>query len=243
MTMIDSLNHDSEHRALPGRDRAQRLWRDVGRPLMILMIAIWCIRLMMADWRDVSTASMQPAIQPGDRILVNKLAYGFSLPMLDEPVRQWSQPTYGDVIVFRMSDGPQTMVKRIIAVPGDVVEMKGHRVWINHEEAIYSGQSPVPVSDTADHTARPIATTEAIGLVPHTILVGDPRRADVGGQRMVPPNHYFVLGDNRNDSWDSRSMGFIHRDQIMGKVYAVAFSLDLDRPGAMRSERLFKSVF
>lgn len=221
------------------------LWRRVGRPLFIILVLIWTIRLTIADWRDVPSGSMEPTIRSGDRIMVNLLAYEFRVPFTDWRVAKWNDPSHGDVVVFRHG-GARTMVKRVIAMPGDEVEVRGHHVWVNGVPAAYDWEEhPTRHEMRGDdnRTYETVMATETVAGHRHRVMFDTNVLAPLPFKKtVVPEGHYFVMGDNRDHSRDSRSIGFIPRDAILGRVYSVAFSFDVDDGYQMRRERWFRSV-
>src|SRR5438309_7982300 len=107
----------------PPRGPFARLWHAI-RPIVILVIILFAIRSSLADWNDVPTGSMIPTILEGDRIFVNKLAYDLKVPFTTWHIAQWSNPKRGDIVVFYSPADGQRLVKRCVAVPGDVLELK-----------------------------------------------------------------------------------------------------------------------
>ena len=113
-------------------------WRHWVRPIVVVVVATSAFRSAIADWNVVPTGSMKPSIVAGDRILVNKLAYGLRVPFTDWQLLQWSQPQRGEVVVFFAPDGGPRMVKRVIGVPGDTIQLYGNRLIINGALTQYS---------------------------------------------------------------------------------------------------------
>lgn len=157
------------------------LWK-----VVVLVLIVAAARSSLADWSDVPTRSMTPAIVPGDRIYVNKLAYGLRVPFTTWRVVSWGEPGRGDVVTLLSPRDGTLLVKRIAAAAGDTVEGRE-------------------------------------------------------GER-VPPGKFYVLGDNREHSADSRSFGFVDRGQIMGRVSGIIFSLDPDYRLSFRRDRFFTGI-
>src|ERR1044071_4792661 len=99
------------------------MWREHIRPLAVLLIALFSVRSSLADWNIVPTGSMKPTIVEGDRIFVNKLAYGLKVPFTTMHLLHWSQPSRGEIVVFNSPVDGTRLVKRIVGVPGDVIQM------------------------------------------------------------------------------------------------------------------------
>jgi signal peptidase I len=110
---------------------ARRWWRREIRPLLILALVLFSIRSSLADWNDVPTGSMKPTILEGDRVFVNKLAYDLKVPFTTWHITEWSNPHCGDIVVFFSPKDGKRLVKRVIGLPGDTVELQNERLVIN----------------------------------------------------------------------------------------------------------------
>jgi signal peptidase I len=205
--------------------------------LMILIVS--SLRSALADWNDVPTGSMKPTIQEGDRVVVNKLAYDLKIPFTTIDVFKWGNPARGDIVVlFSPRDGTR-LVKRVVAVPGDKVEMRDNQLFVNGQLA---KQSPITFETSDDQGPAYVLDEDLYGRT-HKIMISP----DIGAQRsfgplVVPAEHYFVLGDNRDNSNDSRYIGFIERRRIVGEAVAVAFSLDRKHYFVPRFNRFFEGL-
>ena len=208
-----------------------KAWREYrGFALFVFLMIIF--RSALADWNVVPTGSMKPTILEGDRILVNKLAYDFRIPLTDISLYKIADPTRGDIVIFDSKLADTRLVKRVIGLPGDSVEMRDNRLTINGIDAQYLS---VEYADDAM-----FATESYLGMS-HRIEL-----ARTGGSRLstfsrvkVPKDRYLVLGDNRDNSADSRVYGFIPRDEIVGNARTVVLSLDYDHYYIPRVDRFF----
>ena len=204
--------------------------------LMILIVS--SLRSALADWNDVPTGSMKPTIQEGDRVVVNKLAYDLKVPFTTIAIFKWGDPARGDIVVlFSPVDGTR-LVKRVVALPGDKVEMRDNQLFVNGRLA---KQSPIALS-TDDSGSVNILDEDLYGHNHKVMLMPEVMAVRSFGPIVVPKGNYFVLGDNRDNSNDSRFIGFIERRRIVGKAVAVAFSLDRNHYFVPRMDRFFEGL-
>lgn len=199
------------------------------RGLIVFLCLMAVFRSSFADWNDVPTGSMRPTIVEGDRIVIDKRAYDLRIPFTHLSIWQQGDPQRGDIVVFDSERAGMRLVKRLIGLPGDVVMLRGNRVFVNGQEARLSATGSNPEGTLADE-ALP-GRTHAVQLA----RFAGPR-ADFGPVE-VPEDHYFMLGDNRDNSMDSRWYGFVPRAEIVGRAHHVAFSLDSTRYLKPRGER------
>jgi len=226
------------------KEKALAFWNEGIKPFAIIVIVLCSFRSAVADWNDVPTGSMKPTILEGDRIFVNKLAYDLKIPFTRWAIAEWGAPERGDVVVLFSPDEDVRMVKRVIALPGDRVEMRSNRLFINGEAAGYgpldgaiieqieSDQQPRHrfFSETIDANTHPIMTTPTI-----------PARRSIRPMT-VPDGYYFVMGDNRDASRDSRWFGLVSRDRIVGEALATVISLDRNHYYKPRWGRFFRGL-
>jgi signal peptidase I len=212
-----------------GLIKAWRAYR--GFALFIFLMIIF--RSALADWNVVPTGSMKPTILEGDRILVNKLAYDFKIPLTHISIYKFADPKRGDIVIFDSKLADTRLVKRVIGLPGDTVEMRDNRLTINGIEVQYSN---------VEYAADAIFAMESYLGMKHRIEL-----ARTGGSRLstfgpvkVSKGRYLVLGDNRDNSADSRVYGFIPRDEIVGNARTVVLSLNYDHYYIPRADRFFR---
>ena len=210
-----------------------------------MVILLTAVRSAVADWNDVPTGSMNPTIVEGDRVFVNKLAYDLKLPYTTWHVAQWANPNRGDIVVFFSPVDGQRLVKCVIGLPGDRIEMMNERLFINGQPSEYealpdaAGRDVPPGADGRHVYAAESATS----LPQHQIAILPQRPALRSfGPIAVPSGKYFVLGDNRDNSNDSRFWGEVDRRQIVGRATAVALSLDRSHWFAPRWHRFFQKL-
>jgi len=212
----------------------KKLWREYrGFTLFVILMVIF--RSALADWNTVPTGSMKPTILEGDRIFVNKLAYDLRVPLTHVSIFRIADPKRGDIVVFDSKAADTRLVKRVIGLPGDIVEMQDNRVRINGVEARYSN---------VEYTAEAIFAVESYAGMTHRIEMAPTGVSYFSsfGPVKVPQGHYLVLGDNRDNSADSRVRGFIPREEIVGDARTVVLSVNYDRYYLPRVDRFFRDL-
>jgi signal peptidase I len=211
-----------------------KLWRE-NRAFALFVVLMIVVRSALADWNAVPTGSMKPTIVEGDRILVNKLAYDLRIPLTHISIRRLADPARGDIVVFDSKAADMRLVKRVIGLPGDVVEMRDNRLAINGVAARYSD---------ARYAAGAVFAIESYAGMTHRIELdpAGPGRLGSFGPVRVPEGRYLVLGDNRDNSADSRVHGFVPREEIVGNAKTIVLSLDYDRYYLPRADRYFHAL-
>lgn len=203
-------------------------------------------RSAVADWNQVPSGSMKPSILAGDRIVVDKLAYDLRVPFTLLRLAHWDDPRRGDIVTFPSPADERLFVKRVIGVPGDVIELDANRLVVNGEAARYTPLTDREISTLVEHgSGHYHYFYEEIGGDRRVVMFNEyPRRSRHGnfGPVRVPDGHYFMLGDNRDNSGDSRVIGLVSRDRILGRAHAIAFSLDYDHYYLPRSGRFFTDL-
>jgi signal peptidase I len=208
-------------------ERLAAIWRDWVKPLLVVGFVLGTLRSAVADWNDVPTGSMRPTILEGDRVFVNKLAYDLKVPFTLLRVREWRDPARGEVVVFFSPHDGKRLVKRVIGTPGDRVEMRDRVLYVNGAVA---HQEPVDIADFNVRVPRGVvAATEEIGGHRHPVFGNVDRPSMTSFEAVVvPAGSYLVMGDNRDNSFDSRFFGFVSRESIVGQATPVAMSVDWD---------------
>jgi signal peptidase I len=220
-------------------------WRQ-ARSFVFIIVVFLAFRSAVADWNDVPSGSMLPTILEGDRIFVNKLAYDLKLPFTTTHLFTWDNPSRGDIVVFFSPADGERLVKRVIALPGDQIELRDNRLFINGVSSQYTAINPnqvtqLPANDRIHWTFA--MENEPTSSHPHEVM-GIPyiqARRDFG-PTTIPPDHYFMMGDNRDNSKDSRYFGFVDRSRIVGRAVGVVASLDINHHWVPRWGRFFKPL-
>jgi signal peptidase I len=215
------------------RSRLRKFFREHLAPALLVLIVLGSFRSAIADWNVVSTGSMNPTILEGDHIFVNKLAYGLRVPFTDWELAHWSSPGRGEVVIFRSPADGTRLVKRVIAGPGDTVAMVNNALLINGMPASYEllgGALGVTLPGAQLPHTFASERFGGINAPPHIVMATPalPARRNFG-PLTVPAGQYFVMGDNRDNSADSRYFGFVSEHDIIGRSSHVLYSLDVDR--------------
>lgn len=226
------------------RNPIGKLVHDWVVPLVMAVVILTPLRSSLADWNDVPSGSMRPTILEGDRIWVNKLAYGLRVPFTKVWALEWDGPGRGDIVTCASPTDGTRLVKRIVGLPGDRIAMAGNRLTINGEAVEYRvvdenviepvvGRSPV----------RALHVQETLGGVRHIVtVVPGAQSPHTFEEKVIPDGQYMVMGDNRDMSGDSRLFGFVEREAIYGRVGGVAFSVDPGNWYRPRFERWFMGL-
>jgi signal peptidase I len=221
-------------------------WRD-WRGLVGLLAVMLVFRSAVADWNQVPSGSMLPSILIGDRIVVDKLAYDLRVPFTMLRIARWADPARGDVVTFLSPEDGRLLVKRVVGVPGDLVGLDDNRLVVNGVAATYAPlRCATPRGAHAGQSAAGEACyQESILGRTRSIMLGaggGARSAGNFAMIRVGDGHFLVLGDNRDASRDSRALGLIARDRIVGHATRVAFSLDGEAGYRPRADRFLAEL-
>jgi len=223
------------------RARARDLWRKEIRPLLVIAVVLFSVRSSLADWNDVPTGSMRPTILEGDRVFVNKVAYDLKVPFTTWHIAEWSNPRRGDIVVFYSPYDGKRLVKRVVGLPGDTIELRNNALVLNRQPVQYKPIAEellrdLPLSERANH----IFAAEDLPGHSH-VVAGYPAVSALRdfAPNPIPEGQYFMMGDNRDDSFDSRYYGPVERKRILGRATAVVMSLDKKNYWAPRFRRFF----
>jgi signal peptidase I len=223
---------------------AGSFWREYRVALAFLLLMTG-FRSAWADWVYVPTGSMNPTVLEGDRLLIDKHAFGLRVPFSLVHLTQGETPRRGDIVTLDSPADGTLLIKRVVAVPGDVVALDHEHLVVNGVPAGYEPGDSRELRELVAATRRadPEVLRESGAVPTHDILLLPRRWAPATyGPIVVPEGMYFVLGDNRDDSADSRYIGFVPRRNIIGRATRILFSLDPDRHALPRAGRLFQPL-
>ncbi len=209
--------------------RAEPILVEYSRAFFPILLFVLVLRSFLFEPFRIPSGSMTPTLLEGDFIFVNKFVYGLRLPVVNTKLVEIGQPERGDVMVFKLpSDSGTNYIKRVVGLPGDVVEYRNKRLHINGESV------PLEVLGTYEGPGQPGAglARERLGVAEHEVLLMA-GRASPEGTYVVPKGHFFVMGDNRDNSRDSRFQGvsFIPEDRLVGKAVRIWMNWRLPSEG------------
>ena len=220
-----------------------RLWLKENRGFIAFLFCFVFFRLAIADWNPIPSGSMRPTLLEGDVVLVDRLAYDFKFPLSDAAIFELGKPKRGDVIVFISPKDGVRLIKRLVAIPDDVVEMRDEVLYINGTASEYT--NPNIVSEPVDHNASlpAIRITERMAGNQHLVqFLPDIQAKRSFGPVVVPRDNYFFLGDNRDNSADSRFIGFVPRHLLVGRAHHILVSADIKGNWFPRFDRIGESI-
>ena len=218
--LVDALAFAPRRRAAArGGEAGEPILVEYARSFFPVLLIVLVLRSFVFEPFRIPSGSMIPTLLIGDFILVSKFSYGLRLPVVHTKILETGAPERGDVAVFRFPNDPrQDYIKRVIGLPGDRIEYAGQRLTVNGERVEVSDPGPYvsPVSDAlVTGTTRYL---EDLGGVGHEILLSDNAARPPGNAWTVPEGHYFMVGDNRDSSNDSRYWGFVPEGNLVGRA-------------------------
>jgi signal peptidase I len=225
-------------------ERLRTWWRNYRSTLLFLFLMLG-FRSAWADWVTVPTGSMNPTILEGDRLLVDKHVFGLRIPFTRVHLTAGEDPARGDIVVFDSPVDGTSLVKRVVGLPGDVVALADDRLTVNGRTASYSIEDIARVRGLLAATAaqHPLLLREAGLGKAHEVMVLPERMARRSLDAVVvPEGTYFMMGDNRDNSADSRYFGFVPRRDIIGRATRVLISLNPERYYVPRPDRFLRPL-
>jgi signal peptidase I len=234
-----------------GKEAAEPWWVEYAKSFFPVILVVFFIRSFLIEPFKIPSGSMIPTLQVGDFILVNKFTYGVRLPVINQKIIPLNDPQRGDVMVFRYPEDPTLdYIKRVVGLPGDTVEYRGKRLWINGVEQAQTADGEYNYVESGLNFVHTEKRIETLGIRKHAVLINPEMPtlhlgavAEFTGRDnctydndmvrcKVPEGQYFMMGDNRDNSRDSRYWGFVPDNQIVGKAFLIWMNFsDLKRVG------------
>lgn len=215
-------------------------WIGNNRGFLVFLLLFGLFRTAVADWNPIPSGSMRPTILEGDVVFVNRLAFDLKIPLTNIVVAHLGEPRQGDIVTFSSPRDGMRLIKRLVAVPGDTVEMRDKVLLVNGAAADYRPIGLVVEHPSPDLTVHALRLYETSGSRTHVVQwlrMPDGALGDSFGPMVVPADHYLMLGDNRDDSADSRYFGLVPRELLIGRAVAILASADIEGNWAPRLER------
>jgi len=207
-----------------------------NKDILLFLLLMIVFRSSFADINRVPTGSMKPTIVEGDRIIINKLAYDLQFPLTNTKLFKLADPERGDIVIFESSISKQRLVKRVIGVPGDVISMQNNHIIINDQRLSYQ--------DSLSSTSKQYKDVQEdlLGTLHQIRIQNQQSHLSSFESLKVPDGYYLALGDNRDNSADSRVIGLVPRSEIIGRSRRVLLSLNPERFYLPRPSRFVKTL-
>ena len=204
----------------------RRTLRD-NRGFILFLFSFALLRTAVADWNPIPSGSMRPTLLEGDVVLVNRLAYDLKLPLTDIVLLPLAEPQRGDVVTLSSPAGGTRLIKRIVGLPGDRIAMHDEVLVLNGRPLAYRDSRTQGEALTSGWVVDAVRATEDLDGHPHAVqfLPGLQARRNFA-EVTVPPGQYFLLGDNRDNSEDSRFIGTVPREKLIGRAHHVLVAAD-----------------
>jgi len=211
--------------------RHQPLIVEYSASFFPVLLIVLILRSFIAEPFRIPSGSMIPTLEIGDFILVNKFAYGVRLPVIHTKVIDIDKPERGDVAVFRYPiDGETDYIKRVIGLPGDKIRWENKRLFINGAEIEHTPIGTFEALGQHNRSYQTLRLSENLGSVKHDIAIME-NRVGLVGETTVPEGHYFMMGDNRDNSNDSRMWKFVPEENLVGKALFIWMHLSVGGDG------------
>jgi signal peptidase I len=208
--------------------KKRSFYKEWIEPFLIAAIVALFIRQFIVEAFKIPSGSMIPTLTVGDHLLVNKFVYGPRIPFTDTRIFKWKEPKRGEIIVFKYPENEdKNFIKRVVGLPGDKIQIVNGKLYINDQPVLLSpaGSSPDKNSG-ADSWGQPTLYQEQLGGIRHSLQYLVDQSGKNEGPWLVPKDSVFVMGDNRDNSQDSRVWGFVNFDKILGRALIIYWSWD-----------------
>ncbi|QSA98342.1 signal peptidase I [Methylococcus sp. EFPC2] len=214
-----------------GEDRQEPVVVEYARSFFPIILIVMLLRSFLVEPFRIPSGSMMPTLLIGDFILVNKFTYGIRLPVLNNKVVELGQPARGDIVVFRFPKDPKVdYIKRVIGLPGDRIGYYHKQIFVNGKPVNQTVLGEYRGTGEGEDMTGAVLSSEELENVTHDILIRE-NQPSPQGEFTVPPGQYFVMGDNRDNSNDSRYWGTVPEGNLVGKAFFVWMSFDWSNGG------------
>ncbi|MBB5607142.1 MULTISPECIES: signal peptidase I [unclassified Janthinobacterium] len=219
-------------------------WMRANKGFLMFLLLFGVFRTAVADWNPIPSGSMRPNLLEGDVVFVNRLAFNLKVPLTNIVLQRLGEPERGDIVTFFSPKDGTRLIKRVIALPGDTLQMRDEHLTINGRPAQYTMLDSVP--ETVDHVGQLTAQHISESNTGNNGNDGHAHRIQVLAQLpalrsfgpvTVPADHYLMLGDNRDNSADSRYFGFVPRELLIGKAERILVSANIQDHWQPRLQR------
>ena len=220
-----------------------RKWFHENRGFILFLVLFGLFRTGIADWNPIPSGSMHPNLLEGDVVFVNRLAFDLKVPLTDVILARLGEPRHGDIVTFSRPGDGMRLIKRVVALPGDLVEMRDKRLYINGVAADYrlEGQAMKAVDDEGKTPVLHLRERFPDSSRDIQWLASAATAPDFGPLR-IPEDHYLMLGDNRDRSADSRFFGLVPREALIGRAERILVSAAYQDDWSPRFERFGQSL-
>ena len=220
-----------------------KAWLSTNKRYIAFLLLFGMFRTAIADWNPIPSASMRPTILEGDVVFVNRIAYDLKLPFTDTILAHLGEPQRGDIVTFSSPRDGMRLIKRLVALPGDTVEMRDNRLLINGEAAEYASLGSESLAHVGQHGIAAVRESESVAGSQRVVqwLPGSASRTNFG-PITIPAAQYLMLGDNRDNSEDSRYIGLVPRERLIARAERILVSADIMDRWQPRFDRVWSRL-
>ncbi len=221
-----------------------KTWLQENKGFFLFIFLLGIFRTAVADWNPIPSGSMRPNLLEGDVVFVNRLAYDIKLPLTDVVLAHLNDPKRGDIVTFTSPADGKRLIKRLIALPGDRVEMRNKQLFINGKRAEYELQTLTTETLSQGNSLPAVRVSEKVAGKQRVIQwLPDLHRATDFAPMVVPADSFLMLGDNRDNSVDSRYIGLVPRNVLIGRAERILVSAAILDDWSLRTDRIGQSLY